>query len=316
MGMGGRIITVGLSPAWDLVCRGKGLDWGLHACIDSQTVWAAGKALNVSYALAWLGLDSVAAGLWGRDDYGQMRKAVRQFAGAVRPEMTTVAGRTRQNVTVVDTLSGREMHLRLRSQLATRRSLRRLGARLETVVGKGDTCVFAGAMPGDALLGHVVELVRVCYDLGARVVVDSHGEALKGLVDAGLPWLITPNVEELCELLGRDVRDAPVALARAGRRLLGKSQAVLISRGAKGVVLVSPNGAWTGRAESRGRVISTVGCGDYLLAGFLAGCARRFDPRAALAIALKVATARARGWTETLSWPEARRRIEVTVKAA
>lgn len=314
MGMGGRIITVGLSPAWDVVCRGKGLDWGLHACIDSQTVRAAGKALNVSYALAWLGLDSLAAGLWGRDDYGQMCKAVRRFGGAVRAEMTTVAGRTRQNVTVTDTVSGREMHLRLNSSLATRRSLRRLRARLETVVGPGDTCIFAGAMPGDALLGPVVELVRVCRDLGAQVVVDSHGEVLKGLVDAGLPWLITPNVEELCELLGRDVRDAPVALASAARRLPGKRQIVLISRGARGAVLVSSSGAWKGRAESRGRVVSTVGCGDYLLAGFLAGCAWRFDPRAALVVALKVATARARGWTETLHWPEAERRIEVTVE--
>jgi fructose-1-phosphate kinase PfkB-like protein len=207
------------------------------------------------------------------------------------------------------------MHLRLKSPLATERALRRLRAQLEKLAGKGDTCVFAGAMPAGALLSQVVELVRRCHDLGARVVVDSHGEALKGLVDGSLPWLITPNVEELRELLGRDVRDAPAPLVKAGRRLLGRSQAVLISRGAPGAVLVTQNGAWTGRAEGRGRVVSTVGCGDYLLAGFLAGCARSLDPRAALALALEVATARARGWTETLSWPEAHHGIEVTVEA-
>ena len=65
---GKKIITVGLAPAWDIQCRGQGLDWGCHAQIDEQDVRPAGKALNVSRALAWLGRSSVAAGLWGRED--------------------------------------------------------------------------------------------------------------------------------------------------------------------------------------------------------------------------------------------------------
>ena len=44
--------------------------------IDEQVVRPAGKALNVSYALAWMGGESVAAGLWGREDYDEMRRAV------------------------------------------------------------------------------------------------------------------------------------------------------------------------------------------------------------------------------------------------
>ncbi len=51
----GRIITIGLSPAWDIRCRGAGLDWGRHVEIDEQVVRPAGKALNVSDALAWMG---------------------------------------------------------------------------------------------------------------------------------------------------------------------------------------------------------------------------------------------------------------------
>ena len=58
------IITVGLSPAWDITCRGKNLNWGGHENIDEQTITPAGKALNVSKALAWMGRESIAAGLW------------------------------------------------------------------------------------------------------------------------------------------------------------------------------------------------------------------------------------------------------------
>lgn len=310
----GKIITIGLSPAWDIGCRGRGLDWGRHVTIDDQVVRPAGKALNVSYALARLGVLSIAAGLWGREDVEQMQKAVRQLGGLVRTEMTAVAGRTRQNVTVVDKANCREMHLRRKSELACTSSLRRLGTDLKKLVRRGDTCIFAGAMPGDALLGHVIGLVQGCHDLGAAIVVDTHGPVLKELVDLGLPYLMTPNVGELRELLDREVPDTPAELTAACRPLLGKVGIVLISRGENGAVLVTKDGAWSGRSVGQGTVLSTVGCGDYLLAGFLAGMAQDGDPFAALATGLKLAMARARGWAETRTWAQTEKQIEVTIE--
>ena len=143
----GKIVTIGLSPAWDIRCRGRDLDWGRHAQIDDQVVRPAGKALNVSYALAWMGWESVAAGLWGRDDYGEMEKAVERLGGRIDVQMTAAEGRTRQNITVVDTLCHREMHLRLKSELASVRSIEQLNTDLGKLVHEGDICVFAGAMP-------------------------------------------------------------------------------------------------------------------------------------------------------------------------
>lgn len=98
---------MGLSPAWDITCRGKRLGWGLHKDIDEQTIRPAGKALNISRALAWMGQKSVAAGLWGRDDYGKMLEYVRPLQKFVKIKRAAVDGRTRQNITVVDTAKGR-----------------------------------------------------------------------------------------------------------------------------------------------------------------------------------------------------------------
>jgi 1-phosphofructokinase family hexose kinase len=282
--------------------------------IDEQVVRPAGKALNVSYALAWMGRPSVAAGLWGRDDHAWLRRSVRAWGGLIQTKMTTVSGRTRQNVTVVDTLSRREMHLRVRSELASRPSLRRLAADLTQLVRAGDTCVFAGAMPGGQLLAAVVDVVQRCHDLGARIVLDTHGSALKALAEAGLPGYIAPNVAELGELLGRDVPDAPAKLAVGARGLMDGTGTVLISRGARGAVLVTERGAWKGRLRTQGEVVSTVGCGDYLLAGFLAGLAGSEGPAVSLALALKVAAARAWAWTESRTWSQAERDIAVDVQ--
>ncbi len=310
----GRIITVGLSPAWDVSCRGRGLDWGLHAQIDEQVIRPAGKALNVSSALAWLGRESTAAGLWGGEDHEQMCSSVARWGSRVRVRMTCAEGHTRLNVTVADTRGRREMHLRKASELASAPSLRRLRCDLLRFVGRDDICVFAGAMPAGPLLDPVMACVRACRELGARLTVDTHGPVLKAVVDAKLAWLIAPNVEELGELLGSPIPDTTAKLAAAGRRLLGKVEVVLISRGKKGAMVVTKDGALSGRATGRGKVIETVGCGDYLLAGFLAAVAEQRLARTALELALKVATARAYGWTDAQTWTHARRKVAADVQ--
>jgi len=309
-----RIVTVGLSPAWDVSCRGQGLDWGGHVELDAQVIRPAGKALNISTALAWMRRPSMAAGLWGRNDVGEMTETLRPLSEFLQVRMTAVEGATRRNITVVDTHHGREMHLRSRSVLASGASLARLTADLKQIVRSGDICVLAGAMPGGSLLERVADLAETCRDLGARVVIDSYGPVLERLVVRGVPWLIAPNVEEFGQLLGRSVQDTPRALVAAARGLLDKVPAMLISRGRKGVVFVTQRGAWKARSRTRGRMLSTVGCGDYLLAGFLVGLSRGAKPQQALATAVKAATARAWGRTETDPWPQADRSIQVAVE--
>lgn len=307
------IITVGLSPAWDITCCGRNLDWGLHKCIDQQTIRPAGKALNVAKALAWMGQRNIAAGLWGRNDYQQMLTAVRSLWPLIIVRMAAVAGDTRQNVTVVDTARDKDMHLRSRSQLVSPAALRRLRADLTGLVRKSSVCAFAGAMPEDELLTDIVRMIESCHGRGAKIVLDTSGRALKDIVDTGWVWLIKPNVRELGELLGDEVKDNAAGVARAGRKLLEKLEIILISRGRKGAVLVSRQGTWQGRCRSYRKTRSTVGCGDYLLAGFLKALCENRRPELALKSGLKVAAARAWGWDERKTWLQVEKQITVGV---
>ena len=70
----------------------------------------------------------------------------------------------------------------------------------------------------------------MCSVRPARSRLDGCVDALRQIVDTGAVWLIKPNVEELRELLDESIKDSPVSLARAGRRLLDKVEVVLISR--------------------------------------------------------------------------------------
>jgi 1-phosphofructokinase len=308
------IITIGLSPAWDITCRGRNLDWGLHQQIYEQTIMPAGKALNVSKALAWMGQRSIAAGLWGSDNHEQMKMAVRSLWPLIRVKMTAVAAPTRKNITIVDSAGNKEMHLRNKSRLASAKTLKKLQTDLKAIVNKGSICVFAGSMPDSELLGDVIRIVDFCKSHGAKVVLDTSGCLLTEIVDSGSVWLIKPNVAELCELLGGQVKDGPVSLATAGRKLLDKVEIVLISRGKKGGVVVTKDGVWQGRCTSREKVFSTVGCGDFLLAGFLKAYSDGSGIGDALKTAIKVATARAWGLTGQRSWPGAKSKIYVHVE--
>jgi fructose-1-phosphate kinase PfkB-like protein len=260
-----------------------------------------------------MGQKSIAAGLWGRDDYEQMFRAMRPLNKHIKTKMTPAVGSTRRNITVVDTVKGREIHLRDKSRLASVKSLKKLRDDLGTIVRKGSVCVFAGTMPDDDLLDGVIGLMEFCKSRGAKIVLDTSGPALKRMVHTDLVWLIKPNVEELCELSSETIKDGPVSLAKAGRGLLDRVGIVLISRGGKGSVVVTEKAAWQARSLGRAKVFSTVGCGDYLLAGFLEGLMDTSDVASALSTAIKVATAKAWDWIERKTWPEAGKRIKVKI---
>jgi len=306
------IITIGFSPAWDITCRIKNPHWGGHINIDDQTIVAAGKALNVSKALAWMGQKNIAAGLWGAGDYKQMQAAVQSSWPLIKIKITPVDGNTRKNITIVDTTKQREMHLRSKSELADTNALRKIRKDLQSIVKKNSICVFSGAMPEGKLLEEIVKIIKSCSNLGAKIVLDTSGPALKKIVRTGLVWLLKPNIKELRELLGANIEDKTDSLIQAGREILDKVEIVLISRGKKGAIVVTKDAAWQGKCISRKKTLSTVGCGDYLLAGFLKVFKDTSKIDSALAIAIKTATCKAWGITEQKTMPQ----VQISLKRA
>lgn len=292
---------------------GENPDWGRHINIHEQTIFPAGKALNVSKALAWMGQKSIATGLWGGNDYQQMKETVKSLWPLIKVKMTIVAGGTRENITIVDTAKNRDMHLRSPNRLASPGALRKLKSDLQALVNQNSICVFAGAMPEEELLTDVIRIVKNCSEAGAEIMLDTSGVALRKIVDTGHIRLIKPNVRELGELSGKQIEDNTAALARAGRKLLDKVEIVLISRGKKGAIVVTEQGAWYGKCTGCGKVSTTVGCGDYLLAGFLKDLIETNNAASALETAIKAASAKALGLPEDKNWPKTAGKIQIKI---
>jgi len=265
-------------------------------------------------------IPSAAAGLWGRTDYPQMRQDLKSLAPLLNLHMTTATGSTRQNITLIDTSRRREMHLRAPAHLLNRKSLRQLRTDLIKIITPNCFCVFSGSIPHDQNFPHVIELIESCRDLGARLVIDSSSLALRKIVELGGIYLIKPNLEELNELLSRSIPDQPAALAEAARSFTTQTQTILISRGLKGALAVTKNSAWRAccplAANPTGSTaLSTVGCGDHLLAGFLRGKHLNLSLKKSLQSALQTATAHAWGLNHQSDGQKITQKIKIELKA-
>ena len=127
--------------------------------------------------------------------------------------------------------------------------------------------VCAGSLPAGLPAGWYGEVVELGHRNGVSVAVDTSGAALAESLSAE-PDLVKPNVHELAELTGRvpqtlgEVIEAAQEVRRRGART------VLASLGGDGAILVDAAGAVWGHAPVD-RVVSTVGAGDAMLAGYL-----------------------------------------------
>jgi 1-phosphofructokinase family hexose kinase len=289
-----KIITIGLSSCWDRTIEIKGIDWGQHKIISAAKIVPAGKALNINRALAQMGQKSIAAGLWGSDDWNEMKKATAGLKKFVQIRFTKAKGKTRENITIIDTTKKRQIHLRSKSKLAGGKSLSDLGKDLQKIITKDSVCIFTGAMPEGELLNKTILLIEAVKKKGAKIVIDTSGAALRKIAAKGRLFIIKPNVEELSELVGKKIPNQKNAIIIAAKKLLKKTEFVLVSRAGKGAILIGSDVILSARyAGKKYDVYNTVGCGDFLLAGFIGELCRTGNVKKALEKGLLAATAKA-----------------------
>ena len=309
-----NIITVSFNPVWDRTCYVDGLEWGDHKVMASQTCVPAGKALNISKALAWMSVPSVAAGLWGSTDHTDISEALSELKDYLQPAFTVVDGKTRQNVTVLDTRNGREMHLRSGDTLVTPDALMQLRQDLKKCVDQQSSVIFAGSIPQGQIQDQCVELIEWIRGRCSELVVDTSGSALAQIIKNGTVDVMKPNLDELSELLGGQVEnDIQVIIAKT-RQLCNQVKTIVVSLGADGAVAVTKELAVHCKGVDPGhRVVNTVGCGDYLLGGYLSADLVA-DLTTKLTTGIKASTAKALGWVETKPWQEVQQNIKVETK--
>ncbi|WP_037577290.1 1-phosphofructokinase [Phaeacidiphilus oryzae] len=160
--------------------------------------------------------------------------------------------------------------------------------------------------------------VAAVHGAGARIALDTSGPALAAALAAG-PDVLKPNLDELAEAVGGELRTLGDAVDAAKELRKRGAVAVLASLGARGMLLVAEDGCWYGTAPvDPAEVRSDVGAGDASLAGFLGaggagGAAGGAAGPAALAAALAHGAAAVRLPGSAMPRPSDLRPQDVTV---
>ena len=171
----------------------------------------------------------------------------------------------------------------------------------------GDWLAGCGSLPPGLPDDYYAGLVEAGHRVGARVVIDSSGPSLTRAL-AARPDLIKPNRDELAEAVAGPVDTLGDAVDAAHELRARGAAAVLVSLGSDGVLFAGASTTWHGTAPV-GNVISTVGAGDALLAGYLSAAN---DIEAALATGLRWAAAAVQSHSTVLARTTAQTPVTLT----
>ncbi|MHC5054034.1 MAG: 1-phosphofructokinase family hexose kinase [Planctomycetota bacterium] len=272
------ILTVTANPSVDRTLEAPGFRVGATLGARLVALRYAGKGVNVSRCLAALGTPSIATGLVDRSRADAFRRSLVAEGGGgapgkpalVEPAFVDVEAPIRASTTIVDPDREGETHLRERGGAVTPAEVDELERVVTERAAPGVWVAACGSLPPGLDAERFARLLTTAREKGAHVALDTSGEGLRAARSVKVDLLKPNRVElaELAELPGREAASADDALA-AARTLLGScAEAVLVTLGADGAILVEESGASLARVEPE-TFVSSVGAGDAALAGYL-----------------------------------------------
>lgn len=261
---------------------------GIHRpCVTLTT--AGGKGVNVARVCSILGCEVVATGFIAGHNGDYISSELER--SGVLTDFVRVEGESRVCVEVVDIDQGVHAKFNEPGPHVTATDAARLESKVSGWLGRARLVVLSGGGPPGTLPDLYARLVCRVRAAGVLVMLDSSGELLRHGV-AAAPYLVKPNAEELADLMGAPVR-CPADAATGARALLQSGVAIAaVSLGAEGAVIAQ--GTELLRAEPPPvEVVSTVGSGDCMAAGFATALAREMDLEAMLRWGVAAGTANA-----------------------
>lgn len=282
------IYTVTFNPAIDYVVQLEdSLQLGKVNRNRAEDIQFGGKGINVSGVLRALGHGTVALGFIAGFTGDGLEKGL-QAKGLQTDFIRVRDGLTRINVKVK---AGQETEINGIGPLITGEDMGKLYKQLDKLTEE-DYLVLSGSIPS-CLESDTYE--RIMAHLQARnipIVVDATKDLLLNVLRYR-PFLIKPNNHELGEIFGTELKTDEQIILCARKLQERGARNVLVSMAGDGALLLDENGKTHRIGCPKGRVVNSVGAGDSMVAGFLAGYLESGDYEAALKLGTAAGSATA-----------------------
>ncbi len=281
------IYTVTFNPSLDYIIRVDDLTLGKINRVNYENILPGGKGVNVSIVLGNLGHKSVAlgfvAGFTGREIEARMRSY-----GADCDFIDVAEGMSRINVKVK---SNEETEINGMGPAITDADVEALFAKLDELK-EGDYLVIAGSVPS-MLPSDMYERIMERLDgRGINIAVDAERDLLTRVLQYH-PFVIKPNNHELGDIFGVTLKTREEVVPYAKKLQERGARNVIISMAGEGAVFVSEAGEVAMSEAPKGTVVNSVGAGDSMVAGFVAGVIESGDMAQAFRMGLCTGSASA-----------------------
>lgn len=273
------IYTVTFNPSLDYVVQVK--DFKNHAVnrTSSEYVYAGGKGNNVAVVISNLGLKSRALGFRAGFTGMAMEQMLRDY-GCDTDFIPLDEGMTRINVKVKAENTQRreaenkepeiqEFEINGQGPAIPQEKIAQLFARLDAL-GKEDVLVLSGSIPNTLPDDIYEQIMRRLDQKGVRIAVDATQDLLLNVLKYR-PFLIKPNNHELGEMFHVTLKSDREIVEYAKKLQEMGARNVLVSMAGDGAILVDERKEVWKRLPPKGTVVNSVGAGDSMVAGFLAG---------------------------------------------
>lgn len=264
------IYTVTLNPALDYVIQVNHFQAGKINRNSKETIVYGGKGINVSCVLNELEIQSTALG-YIAGFTGKALSSGLENMGIISNFIEVEEGMTRINVKMK---SDEETEINGMGPTITAEDFEKLLCQAKQLK-EGDTIIIAGSIPS-CMQSDTYERILSVLDPKVNIVVDAEKDLLLKILKFK-PFLIKPNNIELGDMFGVVIQsdEEIVKYAKALQEQGAKN--VLVSMAKDGAILVDENGGIHKMGVAKGTVVNSVGAGDSMVAGFIAGCIKQND---------------------------------------
>lgn len=259
------IYTVTFNPAIDYVMHIPEMNAGMVNRSEREEIYFGGKGINVSFVLMELGIKSKALGFVAGFTGEAIEKGISD-KGIESDFVHLKNGVSRINVKIK---SGLETELNGQGPEITDEELSEFFLKLDEIKN-GDIIILAGSVPNTLPSDIYERIMEKLSDREVKAVVDATKELLMNVLKYK-PYLIKPNDHELGEIFEVKLTSTEKIVEYAWKLKEMGAQNVLVSMAGDGAVLLDENGKTHICGVCSGTVKNSVGAGDSMVAGFLAG---------------------------------------------
>ncbi len=280
-----KIFTITLNPAFDVHLGVESFKLHAENYAHSVAKHAGGKGVNISRALKNFGVENTALLVLGKSGSEEYLESLKKDGLLCRTIMTK--GLVRENITL-HTSDG-ETRISAEGFEISESILDELFGIIKNECDENAIVTFTGRLPKGISTEKAAEFLVKIKGLGAKIIVDCNSFSKNELFRIK-PFLIKPNEQEIAQLTKEKAESTRDALKLA-EELCGRGiENVIVSLGEQGFSYCNQNHKFV-ISVPKVEVVSTIGAGDSLIAGFIAGMTNGFGVEDALRLAAAFGTA-------------------------